>query len=383
MTICPRTRRAFYNYTRWRRIARHFRRAGRDGLSGGAGFIKGVIRDIGRDEILFSSFGKGSGRMQYRLLGRSKIEISAIIFGGWQSGKDQWVGISDEETIAAHRAAFESGITTFDTAEWYGGGHSEQVLVQALGSKRGQIVIATKVAPVNLKRSQVFEACERSLKNLDTDHIDLYQIHWPSGSFGSEVVPIEETMGALNELKQQGKIRAIGVSNFNRSQIEEAAQFGRIDSLQPPYSLFWRSVEHDAGPYCAQNKISILAYSPLAQGLLTGKFKRGHTFAEGDNRAKNKLFQGETFDRALHALDRLRPLADKYGVTLGQLALAWLIAQPQTSAIVGARNAEQATQNAGAGDVDIDDEDLEAIDEIGRTVTDRLDNSPLMWDWGG
>ena len=190
-------------------------------------------------------------------------------------------------------------------------------------------------------------------------------------------------MGALNELKQQGKIRAIGVSNFNRAQIEEAAQFGRIDSLQPPYSLFWRQVENDAGPYCAENKITILAYSPLAQGLLTGKFKRGHKFAEGDNRARNKLFQGETFDRALNALDKLRPLADKYGVTLGQLALAWLIAQPQTSAIVGARNAEQATQNAGAGDVEIDEEDLEAIDEIGRTVTDRLDNNPVMWDWGG
>jgi myo-inositol catabolism protein IolS len=321
--------------------------------------------------------------MQKRLLGRSKIEISAIIFGGWQSGKDQWVGVSDDETIAAHRAAFDSGITTFDTAEWYGGGHSEQILGQALGGKRDQIVIASKVAPVNLKRAQVFEACERSLRNLDTDRIDLYQIHWPSGSFDSEIVPIEETMGALNELKQQGKIRAAGVSNFNRAQLEEASQYGRIDSLQPPYSLFWRSVEHDAAPYCEQNKISILAYSPLAQGLLTGKFKRGHTFAEGDNRAKNKLFQGETFDRALHALDRLRPLADKYGVTLGQLALAWLIAQPQTNAIVGARNSEQATQNAGAGDIDIDDEDLEAIDEIGRTVTDRLDNNPVMWDWGG
>ncbi len=321
--------------------------------------------------------------MQYRPLGRSKIEISAILFGGWQSGKDQWTGVSDEETITAHKEAFDSGITTFDTAEAYGNGHSEQILSRALADKRDQIVIATKVFANHLKRDEVFEACERSLKNLGTDRIDLYQIHWPSGSFGSPVVPIEETMGALTELKQQGKIRAIGVSNFNRAQLEEAAQYGRIDSLQPPYSLFWRQVEDDAGPFCLQNKISILAYSPLAQGLLTGKFKRGHTFEKGDNRAGNKLFQGETFDRALNALDRLRPLADKYGVTLGQLALAWLIAQPQTNAIVGARNAEQAVQNAGAGDVDIDDEDLEAIDEIGRTVTDRLDKNPIMWNWGG
>ena len=244
-------------------------------------------------------------------------------------------------------------------------------------------MIATKVGPSHLKRDQVIEACERSLQNLDTDRIDLYQIHWPSGSFKSDMVPIEETMGALNALKEQGKIRAIGVSNFNRVQIEEAAQYGRIDSLQPPYSLFWRQIELDASAYCEQNKISILAYSPLAQGLLTGKFKRGHTFAEGDHRSANKLFQGEVYERAQVALDRLRPLADKYGVTLGQLSLAWLIAQPQTSAIVGARNAEQATQNAAAGDIDIDEEDLEAIDEIGRTVTDRLDKNPVMWDWGG
>ncbi len=321
--------------------------------------------------------------MQKRLLGRSKIEISAIIFGGWQAGKSGWTGVNDDETIAAHQAALESGITTFDTAEAYGEGYSERILAQALGDKRDQIVIATKVWAGNLKHEKVIEACERSLKNLGTDRIDLYQIHWPSGSFGSEVVPIEETMGALNELKQSGKIRAIGVSNFSRSQIEEAAQYGRIDSLQPPYSLFWRQVEADAAPYCIDNKISIIAYSPLAQGLLTGKFKRGHKFEEGDNRGANKLFQGETFERAQNALDKLRPLADKYGVTLGQLSLAWLIAQPMTSAIVGARNAEQATQNAVGGDIEIDEDDLDAIDSIGRSVTDRLDNNPVMWNWGG
>ena len=321
--------------------------------------------------------------MQHRQLGRTKIEISPILFGGWQSGKSGWTGIDDTETIAAHRAAFDSGITTFDTAEAYGQGYSERILAQALGDRRDRIVIATKVWAGNLKAEKVVEACERSLKNLDTDRIDLYQIHWPSGNFGSEIVPIEETMGALNTLKDQGKIRAVGVSNFSRAQMEEAAQFGRIDSLQPPYSLFWRQVEAETVPYCVENKISILAYSPMAQGLLTGKFGRGHTFEKGDNRANNKLFQGETYERAQNALDQLRPLADKYGVTLGQLSLAWLIAQPQTSAIVGARNAEQATQNAVGGDVEIDEDDLEAIDAIGRTVTDGLDNNPVMWNWGG
>ena len=321
--------------------------------------------------------------MQHRQLGRTKIEMSAIIFGGWQAGKSGWTSINDDDTVAAHRAAFDSGITTFDTAEAYGEGYSERILAQALGDKRDQIIIASKVFAHNLAREKVFEACERSLKNLGTDRIDLYQIHWPAGSFGSDVIPIEETMTALSELKQQGKIRAIGVSNFSRTQLEEAATVTRVDSIQPPYSLFWRQVEAETVPYCVDNKISIIAYSPLAQGLLTGKFERGHTFEEGDNRAANKLFQGENYERALNALDRLRPLAEKYGVSVGQLSLGWLIAQPMTSAIVGARNAEQAAQNAAAGDVEIDDDDLEAIDEIGRTVTDRLDNNPVMWNWGG
>lgn len=321
--------------------------------------------------------------MQFRPLGRTKIEISAIIFGGWQSGKSEWVGVEDDQTIAAHRAAFDSGITTFDTAEAYGEGHSEQILGKALGDKRDQIVIASKVFANHLKPDQVVEACERSLGNLGTDYMDLYQIHWPSGTFGTDVVPIADTLGALTQLKEQGKIRAIGVSNFSRAQLEEAAAVTRIDSIQPPYSLFWRQIEDEAGAYCAQNKISILAYSPLAQGLLTGKFGRGHAFEKGDNRGGNKLFQGENYERAQNALDKLRPLADKYGVSVGNLSLGWLIAQPQTSAIVGARNSGQATQNALAGDVEIDADDLEAIDEIGHTVTDRLDKNPIMWNWGG
>src|SRR6476469_788772 len=161
-----------------------------------------------------------------------------------------WVGVEDADTIKAIRAAFEAGITTIDTAEVYGEGHSERVVAEALSDVRDQVVYATKVFANHLKYDQVIEACDRSLKNLKTDYIDLYQIHWPSGAFKSEVVPIEETMRALNDLKQQGKIRAIGVSNFSRAQLEEASQYGRIDSLQPPYSLFWRYIETDITPYC-------------------------------------------------------------------------------------------------------------------------------------
>lgn len=319
--------------------------------------------------------------MEKRALGTSEIQISPIIMGTWQAGKRMWVGIEDSETVKATRAAFDSGITTIDTAEVYGEGHSEQVVAQALSDVRGQVVYTTKVFANHLKYEQVMQACDRSLKNLQTDYLDLYQIHWPSGAFKSEVVPIEETMGALNELKQQGKIRAIGVSNFSRSQLESAAQYGRIDSLQPPYSLFWRTVEQDAVPYCIENNISILAYSSLAQGLLTGKFGPDHQFEPGDHRADNKLFKGENYQRAQLALEKLRAIAEPHQATLGNLALAWLIAQPQANAIVGARNSEQATLNAKAADIRLSPAELEEIDAISRIVTEHLDDNPVMWDW--
>ena len=319
--------------------------------------------------------------MEKRLLGTSDLKISPIIMGTWQAGKKMWVGIEDSETTKAIRAAFEAGITTIDTAEVYGDGHSEQIVAQAVSDVRDQVVYATKVFANHLKYDQVLEACDRSLKNLKTDYIDLYQIHWPTGAFNNEIVPIEETMSALNELKQQGKIRAIGVSNFSRAQLEEAAQYGRIDSLQPPYSLFWRQVEGDAMPYCIENNISIIAYSALAQGLLTGKFEPGHKFDPADNRAKNKLFQGENYEHATLALEKLRPIAERHHASLGNLALAWLIAQPQTNAIVGARNAEQAAANAKAADIQLSPDELQEIDSIGRIVTDHLDENPVMWEW--
>jgi len=320
--------------------------------------------------------------MEKRSLGKSDVQVTPILMGTWQAGKRMWVGIEDADTVKAIRAAFEAGITTIDTAEVYGEGHSERIIAAALADVRDQVVYATKVFANHLKYNQVITACDRSLKNLETDYIDLYQIHWPSGAFKSEVVPIAETMRALNDLKQQGKIRAIGVSNFSQAQLEEASQYGRIDSLQPPYSLFWRHIETDALPYCIENNITILAYSPLAQGLLTGKFGPDQTFPPEDNRAANKLFQGETYQRAQAALAKLRPIAEQHGCSLAQLALAWLIAQPQTCAIAGARNAEQSVQNAKAGEVQLSPETLQAIDAIGRTVTDTLqDSGPVMWTW--
>ncbi|MBW4628531.1 MAG: aldo/keto reductase [Brasilonema octagenarum HA4186-MV1] len=316
--------------------------------------------------------------MEKRTLGTSDVKITPILTGTWQAGKKMWVGVEDTNSIKAIRAAFEAGITTVDTAEVYGDGHSERIVAQALSDVRDQVEYATKVFANHLKYNQVIESCNHSLKNLRTDYIDLYQIHCPAGSFNSEVVPIEETMNALNHLKKQGKIRAIGVSNFSKTQLEEASQYGRIDSLQPHYSLFWRYVEKDAMPYCIEHKIAIIAYSPLAQGLLTGKFEAGHKFDQQDNRANNKLFQGENFERAQQALEKLRPIAERHNCTLAQLALAWLIAQPQSHAIAGVRYPEQATANAQASSVQLSTEDLNQIDVIGRIVTDHLDYTKLM-----
>jgi aryl-alcohol dehydrogenase-like predicted oxidoreductase len=318
--------------------------------------------------------------MQPRKLGQSDIQISPIIMGLWQAGKEMWVGIEDKQTTQAIRAAFDAGITTFDTAEAYGKGHSERILASAISEVRQKVVYATKVFCNHLKFDQVLKACHLSLRNLQTDYIDLYQIHWPSGSFGFDEVPIGETMGALNELKEQGKIRAIGVSNFSRPQLQTAVQYGQIDSLQPPYSLFWRQAEKDTMSFCIENKITILAYSPMAQGLLTGKFGPDHVFEKGDIRAKNKLFEPETYARVQEALTKLRPYADRKGVTLGQLALSWVTSQPGTCAIAGARSASQASENAKAGSISLSREERSEIDAIGRGVTDYLGDNPVMWD---
>lgn len=319
--------------------------------------------------------------MRHLTLKHSGLEISRIVCGGWQAGKDLWTGIRDDESIVAMRAAFDAGITTFDTAEDYGNGHSERILGQALGHCRDQIIIATKVSWHHLRREQIIEACERSLRNLGTDHIDLYQIHWPAGTFGSEPVPLEESMAALVDLRAQGKIRAIGVSNFDLAQLEEACRLGPVDSLQPPYSLFWRVIEADLLPVCERAGIAVLAYSPLAQGLLTGRFRAGHAFAPGDNRADNKLFQGEALQRALTAVEALRPIAARHGITLAQLALAWVASHPTAAAIAGVRSAAQAAENAAAGDVVLPAADLAEMDRISRQVVDQLDDNPVMWTW--
>ena len=319
--------------------------------------------------------------MEKRKLGNSDLWITPIIMGTWQAGKKMWAGIEDEESIKAIRQAVESGITTIDTAEVYGEGHSERIVAQAVKDIRDKVIYATKVFTNHLKYDQVIEACHNSLKNLETDYIDLYQIHWPTGTWNTEIVPIAETMKALNELKQQGKIRSIGVSNFSAKQIAEASQYGQIDSLQPPYSLLWRAVESDAQPYCVKNNISIIAYSSLAQGILTGKFGPEPQFAEGDHRKDNRLFQEPHWQRVQNVLKQLQPYTEKYDCSLGQLAIAWLIEQPQTNAIVGARSPQQVIQNAEAGEIKLAPEDVKQIGVIAEQVTKHFDDNPVMWNF--
>jgi aryl-alcohol dehydrogenase-like predicted oxidoreductase len=301
--------------------------------------------------------------------------------GMWQSGKDMWAGIDDRETRRALRAAFDAGINAFDTAEAYGNGHSERMLAAATADIRPQLVYMTKVFSNHLRYDQVMAACNRSLRNLKTDYIDLYQIHWPSGTWGSRSVPIEETLRALNDLKSQGKIRAIGASNFSRGELEGAARFGTIDSLQPPYSLLWRQAEKDTLPYCRENSITVLAYSPMAQGILAGRFGAQPRFEEGDHRAKHRLFQSEVYPKVQKAVEDLKPIAQRNGITLAQLALAWVISHPGTCAIAGARNAAQAAENARAAQIVLSQADLAAMDAISRSVTDLLDDNPVQWNF--
>ncbi len=319
--------------------------------------------------------------MQSTVLGKTDIHLSTIILGTWQTGKAMWTGIDDAQSERAIRAAMDAGITTFDTAEVYGNGHSEKVLGRAIGTDRANVKILSKVFSNHLKANQVIGACNRSLKNLGTDYLDLFQIHWPPGSFGAQPVPLEETMQALMDLKDQGKIRAIGVSNFSLDQLKAVCALGPVESLQPPYSLFWRHIENETLAWCQENQITVLAYSPMAQGILTGKFGPDHQFENGDHRSQNRLFHPSVYPRVTAALDELRPIAEAKGVSMAQLALAWVVAKPGVCAIAGARSAEQSSDNARAADVTLTDADLAAMDHISRPVAECLDSNPVLWKW--
>ncbi len=314
-------------------------------------------------------------------LRHTDLSLSPIIFGCWQAGGEYWSDTDDAASVAAMQAALDAGVTTFDTAEDYGGGHSERVLARALGHRRDEIVIASKVSWDHLTPEGVRTACERSLRNLGTDRIDLYQIHWPAGTFGSDPVPLADTIGALVRLREAGHIRAIGVSNFSAAQLSEAAALGPIDTVQPCYSLLWRHAGVEIIPRAAALGVTTLAYSPLAQGLLTGRFAADHRFAEGDNRRDSKLFDPAAADTTGAALAGMAAVAREKGCTLAQLALAWICAHPRACAIAGARTAEQAVGNAGALGLMLSDAEFQRLGELGMTVAAPHLSDPLMWRW--
>jgi len=301
--------------------------------------------------------------MIYRPLGQSGISASTIAHGTWAIGGWMWGGTDEEQSIRAIHASLDAGVNFIDTAPAYGLGLSERIVGRAIQGRREKVILATKCGLVwhttqgtyfveengarihrYLGAESIRYEVEQSLSRLGTDYIDLYQTHWQDST-----TPIEETMETLLDLKRQGKIRAIGVSNCTLDQLRQYQMVGPVDTAQELYHMLHRSLEAAYLPYCKRNNVAVLAYSPLANGLLTGKADPGRVFPPGDLRHSNPLFSRESRLRVQEMLDRMRPVADGNGLTLGQLAIAWTIAQPGvTHALVGARNAAQAAENAAA-----------------------------------
>ncbi len=330
--------------------------------------------------------------MQRRELGRSGIEVPAVVLGAWAIGGWNWGGADDEQSVRAIQASIDAGANAIDTAPVYGFGRSELVVGRAIQGRRRDVVLMTKVGlrwddergevafqaldddgvrrtvRRNARPWSVKEEVEHSLKRLKVDVIDLIQVHWPDPQ-----TPVEQTMEALLALRQAGKVRAIGVSNFDVPLLERAqSALGDVPlaSVQPKYNLVARDVESGLLAHCRENGIGAIVYSPLEQGLLTGRVPAARTFPESDGRHKRPTFQPGNRARVNALLDTVvRPIAKRHGADVGQVVLAWTIAQPGvTAAIVGARTPEQARENAAAGDLRLEAQDLASI----RTAFEAL-----------
>jgi aryl-alcohol dehydrogenase-like predicted oxidoreductase len=320
--------------------------------------------------------------MDSRQLGDSDIRLSSIVFGAWAIGGWMWGGTNRHDAIAAIHTALDMGITTIDTAAVYGQGHSESIVGEAVEGRRDEVQILTKFGlrwdtaegrhyfdstdnrgrPIAIHRyagkASVIEECEASLRRLKTDVIDLYQHHRPDPT-----TPIEETMEALDILLDQGTIRSAGVSNYTHHETERALAALPIVSNQVPYSMLERDIETELVPYCRERQISILAYSPLQRGILTGKIEPGHSFAATDHRSQQYYFQPGNHERVMAFLGAIRPIAEQRGVTLAQLVLSWTLHRPGiTHVLVGARNPRQVKENAGAAGLQLSSEETARID---------------------
>ena len=294
-----------------------------------------------------------------------------------------WGPQDEADSIATVQAALDAGVNLFDTAEGYGDGYSEEVLGRALEGYRHQAVIATKVSQPSLSGDAVQEACERSLQRLQTDYIDLYQIHWPS-----RTTPLAETMEALERLREQGKVRAIGVCNFGVGDLSNLLAIGWAETDQLPYSLLWRAIEYQIRQKCLDEGIGILCYSPLIQGLLTGKFASPDEVPAG--RARTRLFStdrplarhGEPGCEAevFAALGTIRRISDAIGEPMAEVALAWLLHQPGvTSVLAGARYPDQIRQTAQAADLKLAPEIINALTKATDEVKRKMGRNPDPW----
>ncbi len=320
--------------------------------------------------------------MKLRMLGQSDLHVTPIGIGAWAIGGGQWEfgwgSQDDRESIAAVRAGLDRGINWIDTAAAYGLGHSETVVGRAVKGLTKRPYIFTKCSLVwdqsrkishNLKADSIRREAEASLNRLGVDAIDLYQVHWPawqgqpeSASPGS----IEEAIGELAKLKAEGKIRNIGVSNFDSSQMQRALNIAPITSLQPPYSLLDTDIEESVLPFALHHRIGVIVYSPMASGLLTGAMTRERiaAFPEVDWRKHSPNFQEPLLSRNLRLVETLRKIGRRYNTTPGEVAIAWTLRNPAvTGAIVGVRSPKQVEGIAGAGDLQLKPDDLEEIEQ--------------------
>jgi aryl-alcohol dehydrogenase-like predicted oxidoreductase len=310
--------------------------------------------------------------IEKRKLGRSGPEITTVGFGAWAAGgpwKFGWGAQSDEDSIAAMQRALELGCNWIDTAAVYGLGHSEEVVGRAIRDfPRAEVFVATKCGRVSdetgtphgdLRPAGLRTQLEDSLRRLGTDYVDLFQIHWPDTETGT---PIEESWAALAALQQEGKARFLGVSNFDTDLMQRCEPIRHVDSLQPPYSLLRRDVEAEILPWCLQNGTGVIVYSPMQAGLLSGSFDIRRV-AEDDWRRRNPMFHEPQLSQNLAFVERLRPIAARHGMTVGQLAVAWTLIHPAvTAAIVGARRPAQVEENVSAMGRHLSEADMAEIE---------------------
>ena len=291
--------------------------------------------------------------MEYRKLGSSDLNVSVIGFGAWGiGGAPFWSSEGDNISVKSIQKAYDMGINFFDTAPVYGFGLSERLIGKALKPVRDKVILATKcglrwekevlgsISKVATRES-ILEEINQSLERLETDYIDLYQVHWPDGK-----TPHEETMETLLEIQKQGKIRHIGVSNYSVEQMQPCLKIGPLVSLQPEYSLLQRSIEKETVPFCLIHDIGIIAYSPLASGVLTGKYDRDTKFKDWRSKGIIGQFTGEAFVNNIKKVERFKTIAESEKKTCGQMAVNWVIHQPGVvSALVGVKNDRQVEEN--------------------------------------